>query len=84
MTLDGRAAQNWHPEKLLPKVQCPTLLMQADPKMGGLMSDEDVKQVRDLLPDSIHIRMNGLGHSLQMSEAAPVLRVLTNFLISIE
>ncbi|MGZ4789911.1 MAG: alpha/beta fold hydrolase, partial [Terriglobales bacterium] len=80
MTIDGRAAQNWRPEEFLPNVKCPVLLMQADPRMGGLMSDDDVMQARELLPDSMHIRMDGLGHSLQMAEAAPVLRVLTNFL----
>jgi pimeloyl-ACP methyl ester carboxylesterase len=84
MTLDGRAAENWRPEEFLPKVKCPTLLMQADPGLGGLMSDDDAKQARDLLPDCMHIRMDGLGHSLQMSEAAPVVRVLTNFLNALE
>jgi len=82
MTLDGRAAENWRPEEFLPKVKCPALLMQADPRLGGLMSDEDVKEARDLLPDSMHIRMDGLGHSLQISEASPVVRVLNNFLNS--
>ncbi|HVZ19010.1 MAG TPA: alpha/beta hydrolase, partial [Terriglobales bacterium] len=51
MTLDGRAAENWRPEEYLPKVKCPTLLLQADPKMGGLMTDEDVRRARTLFPD---------------------------------
>ena len=84
MTLDGRAAANWHPQEFLAKVKCPTLLLQADPKLGGLMEDEEIKQARELLPDCMHVRMNGIGHSLQMYEVAPVLRVLTNFFNSLQ
>lgn len=80
MTLDGRAAENWRPEECLPKVKCPTLLLQADPKMGALMSDESVRQAAELMPQAMHARVAGIGHSLQMSEAAPVQRVLANFL----
>jgi pimeloyl-ACP methyl ester carboxylesterase len=83
MTLDGRSAANWSAAQFLPRVKCPTLLIQADPRMGGLMSDDDVKQARELLPDCMHIRMDGLGHSLHMSEAVPVLRVVGNFLMAL-
>ncbi len=83
MTLDGRAAQNWCPEECLPQVQCPTLLIQGDPKHGGLLSDEDVKDARALLPKFMHVRLDGVGHGLQMLDTAPVLRVLTNFLSSL-
>jgi pimeloyl-ACP methyl ester carboxylesterase len=82
MTLDGRAAENWRPEEFLRNVQCPTLLMQGDPKFGALMSDDDVAQARELLQNSMHIRMEGLGHSLHISEPEPVLRALGNFLIA--
>jgi pimeloyl-ACP methyl ester carboxylesterase len=84
MTLDGRSAENWRPEEFLRKVQCPALLMQGDPKLGALMSDDDVAQARALLRDSMHIRMEGLGHSLHISDPAPVLRALGNFLIAME
>jgi len=79
MTVDGRAIENWRPQEFVGKVQCPTLLIQADPKLGGLMEDEDVKQARELLRDCLHVRLDGIGHSLQMFQAAPVLRVLSNF-----
>ena len=80
MTLDGRAAENWRPQEFLGKVKCPTLLLQADPKMGGLMTDEGVQRARTLLADVYHVQIKRIGHSLQMSEAAPVLRAVTNFL----
>jgi pimeloyl-ACP methyl ester carboxylesterase len=60
------------------------LLLQADPEMGGLMSDDEVQRAKKLLSQAGHVRLPGLGHSLHMSEAAPVLRALTNFLVSLE
>jgi pimeloyl-ACP methyl ester carboxylesterase len=83
MTLDGRASQKWRPQEFLRKVQCPTLLMQADPQFGALMTNDGVRQARELLADSQHVCLEGLGHSLQMSDPAPVLRAITNFLNSL-
>jgi len=83
MTLERRGIEGWRPEEFLRNIKCPTLLMQADPKMGGLMSDADVTRARELLADSQFVRMDGIGHSLHMSEAGPVLRVLGNFLSSL-
>jgi pimeloyl-ACP methyl ester carboxylesterase len=80
MALDGRASQNWRPDDFLRKVKCPTLLIQADPKMGGLMTTDGVAQARGLLAESQHICLDGLGHSLQMSDPEPVRRAVTNFL----
>ena len=42
-------------EELFPKIQCPVLLMQGDPELGGLMRDEDVKFAMSLLPKGNHI-----------------------------
>ena len=84
MTLDGRAFQGWDPATLVKGIRCPTLLMQADPKMGGVMSDDDIARVREACPGVQVTRLNGIGHSLHMYEAAPVVRALTNFLVAIE
>jgi pimeloyl-ACP methyl ester carboxylesterase len=84
MTLDGRAAENWRPQEFLSKVKCPTLLMQGDPKMGALMSDDDVAQARELMRDTMHVRVEGVGHSLHISDPAPVLRALGSFLLALE
>jgi len=84
MTLDGRASENWRPKEFLQRVQCPTLLLQADPKVGGLMTDEDVAGARTLLRHSLRVQIKGVGHSLQMSDAAPIGRVVGNFLASLE
>lgn len=36
-------------EKLFPQIQCPVLLLQANPELGGLMRDEDVQKAMGLL-----------------------------------
>jgi pimeloyl-ACP methyl ester carboxylesterase len=84
MALDGRAFQGWQPAEWIKKIQCPTLLIQADPKMGGLTSDEAVQALKNSCPGVQVARMTGIGHPLHMYEAGPVVRALTNFLVTLE
>lgn len=84
MTLDGRAFNGWEPAELIKSIRCPTLLIQGDPKLGGLMTDEDVSRLKAACPNVQVARMNGIGHSLHMYQAEPVLRALTNFLSTLE
>jgi pimeloyl-ACP methyl ester carboxylesterase len=84
MTLDGRAHEGWNPEELVTRIKCPTLLMQADSKVGGLMRDRDVELFQEKCADVQVARMNGIGHSLHMYQVEAVARALTNFLCSLE
>jgi pimeloyl-ACP methyl ester carboxylesterase len=84
MTIDGRTLDRWDPDDLIARIECPTLLLQADPKMGGLMTDEDVSRIKANCPDAQVARMTGIGHSLHMYDPVPVLRALMNFLISLD
>lgn len=83
MTLDGSAREGWDGPALLAQITCPTLLLQADPQMGGLMSDADVAQALELLKHPVHVCFESLGHGLYMQQPEPVLRALTNFLDSL-
>jgi hypothetical protein len=42
MTLDGSAMEDWDEEAVLRGITCPTLLLQANRELGGLMTDADV------------------------------------------
>ncbi|HXZ81116.1 MAG TPA: alpha/beta hydrolase [Terriglobales bacterium] len=84
MTLDGRSGRNWDAEGIMKNIACPTLLIQADPARGGVMTDRDVRSALTLLRDALHVRLNGVGHSLQRHEPQVVLRVLMNFLGALE
>lgn len=84
MTLDGRAAATWDGRKLVESVRCPTMLLQADPRYGALMSDDDVQCALAAIPGAVHVRLEAIGHSLHLFHAAPVVRAILNFLATLE
>jgi pimeloyl-ACP methyl ester carboxylesterase len=83
MTLDGSSVEGWDGESVLRRIACPTLLLQGNPELGGLMSDADVTLAKRLLPHHTHVKFRNLGHALFIQQPEPVLRVVTNFLESL-
>jgi pimeloyl-ACP methyl ester carboxylesterase len=83
MTLDGSSREGWDGERFLRNIVCPALLLQADPRFGALMSDEDVGLALGLLKHPVHVRFDSIGHGLYMQQPEPVLRAITHFLDSI-
>ena len=81
MTVDGIAFEDWEPRKILPQITCPTLLLQANPELDGMLSDEDVKLALDLLPEGRHVKFPLLGHALFMHQTKPVLEAILQFLM---
>lgn len=83
MTLDGSSLEGWDGEAALAAITCPTLLLQATPELGGLMSDADVALATRLLRHPTHVKFRNLGHALFIQQPDPVLRAVTNFLESL-
>jgi pimeloyl-ACP methyl ester carboxylesterase len=83
MALDGSALDGWDGETVLGGITCPTLLLQANRELGGLMSDSDVALATRLLPHHTHVKFRGLGHALFIQQPDPVLRAVTNFMESL-
>jgi pimeloyl-ACP methyl ester carboxylesterase len=83
MALDGSSVEGWEPEKVLRGITCPTLLLQANRDLGGLMSDTDVALAARLLPHHAHVKFRALGHALFIQQPEPVLRAVTNFMESL-
>ncbi len=83
MSLDGTSLEGWDGEALLGKIKCPTLLLQANPQLGGLMSDADVQRALRLLAHPVHVSFPTLGHALYIQQPEPVLRAVNNFLESL-
>jgi pimeloyl-ACP methyl ester carboxylesterase len=83
MTVDGTAFEDWEPEKTLRRISCPTLLLQGNPELDALLSDEDVKLALRLLPNAQHVKFPLLGHALFMQQAKPVLDAVINFLAKV-
>jgi pimeloyl-ACP methyl ester carboxylesterase len=80
MALDGSSYDRWNPERVLPRISCPTLLLQGNPELGALLPDEDVEMALKLLPNGELVRFPLLGHALFMQQPQPVLRAVTSFL----
>jgi pimeloyl-ACP methyl ester carboxylesterase len=56
------AAAGYEMDKILPTIQCPVLLMQADPNAGGAMTDAEVVRALSLLRHGQHVKFTGLSH----------------------
>jgi pimeloyl-ACP methyl ester carboxylesterase len=80
MTLDGSTWGDYDGEKLMAKISCPTLLLQANPELGGLMSDEELERATQLLAKPKVEKFPLLGHALHLQQPQPVLKAITNFL----
>ena len=84
MTLDDSSIEGWDGEEVMRQIQCPTLLLQASPSLGGMMSDHDVQRACALLAHPVRVRFPTLGHALFIQNPEPILRSVTNFLESLE
>jgi pimeloyl-ACP methyl ester carboxylesterase len=80
MTLDGSSFAGWDPAQILPKISCPTLLLQGNPELDALLTDDDVKLALKLLPNAKHVKFPLLGHALFMQQPKPVLNAMLAFL----
>jgi pimeloyl-ACP methyl ester carboxylesterase len=65
-------------ERLLPLIECPTLILQADPALGG-MSDQEVARGLALLRDGRAVKLVGMSHALFHPDPEPALRSILEF-----
>jgi pimeloyl-ACP methyl ester carboxylesterase len=67
----------YDPDELLPKVRCPTLILQAE---KGMLKDEEVEKALSILPEAYHVKLFGMPHEFLAQQTEPVLRAVTAFL----
>ena len=60
-------------DRLLPRISCPVLLIQADPAHGGALGDEDVALALSLRRDLRVARVDAVGHARYVGSIAAVL-----------
>jgi pimeloyl-ACP methyl ester carboxylesterase len=75
-----KTAVGYEMDTLLPAVQCPVLLLQADPTSGGVMTDAEAAQAMRLLPNASHVFLPGMSHVLHNEQKEPVLESIVTFL----
>ena len=78
-----RTAVGYDMVVVLPSIRCPVLLLQADPKAGGFLTDAEVEQGLLLLSQPTHVLLEGISHRLHNEQKDPVLRAIMDFLASL-
>jgi pimeloyl-ACP methyl ester carboxylesterase len=78
----------YDPLVLLPAIECPVLLLQADPRGpfgGGVLRDDEVQLALELLRHATHVRLQGIGHPLHgpPDQTPIVLQAIKPFLRSV-
>lgn len=79
-------AEGYDMETLLPAIECPVLLLQADPENGSALTDGEVARGLQLLAQPRHVRFAGISHMLfnEPHGKEPVLQAVSEFLGSVE
>ncbi|MEI9479430.1 MAG: alpha/beta hydrolase [Deltaproteobacteria bacterium] len=85
---EGRAIEfmeGFDLDKILERITSPVLLLQANPSLGGMMTNEAVKHVQSIVPTVMHVLIETAGHDLGLDtwEVSPLLRAVTSFLGSL-
>ena len=65
-------------------VSCPALLLEADLETGGMLTASDAAMVERLASDCTRVRLPGSPHNLHWSHTEAVVRLLLNFLLSLD
>jgi pimeloyl-ACP methyl ester carboxylesterase len=84
VTLNGRSMDDFDAEARLSAIECPALLMQADPPLGAAMTDEDGDRAARLIPDCTLVRMRGVGHGIHRDDPVNFRRVMFDFLDTVQ
>jgi pimeloyl-ACP methyl ester carboxylesterase len=71
-------------QHLATQVLVPTLVMQADPTAGGMLTDEDARWLYQEMKDCHWIRFAGVGHSIHWWDTPGYMRSLIGFLESLQ
>jgi pimeloyl-ACP methyl ester carboxylesterase len=77
--IEGRWLDGYDFPSLLTGLRCPVLLLQADPSMGGALTDADAETLKSIASDCQHVRFPGCGHNLHRDRPEVVLRAFADF-----
>jgi pimeloyl-ACP methyl ester carboxylesterase len=80
--LDNTAA-GYNMEALLPKIDCPVLIIQADRAGGSTLTEAEVAHALSLLAHPHHVRLEGVGHALFLEDKSQALHAIAAFLDSL-
>ena len=65
---------------ILPKISCPSLLIQGNPALGGVIEEQDVQYARPFLAHTTHIYVADMGHSMHVPFPNRFANLISNFI----
>ncbi|MBL8204618.1 MAG: alpha/beta hydrolase [Blastocatellia bacterium] len=68
---------------IIARIQCPTLLMQADANAGGMLTDDDATLMEQTVADVTRVKLSGIGHQIHTMAPDVALRLALGFLESL-
>lgn len=85
--LDPIVSQTWldgfDAETVFREVRCPSLLIQADPDSGGMLTDGDAAAMENWVPNLIRVKLMNCGHVVHWCCRAELLNKVHTFLKSL-
>lgn len=79
----GQWMQGYDEPSIFARIRCPVLLIQADAAMGGMLVDEDVAEFRRHVPETLHIRLPGVGHMMHWQRTQEITNLTFAFVESL-
>lgn len=77
--IEGRWLHGYDRHRIFRSIQCPTLLLQADPSSGGALSDADAFEAASMIAACTHVRFLGRGHQLHRDHPDAFLSAIDEF-----
>jgi pimeloyl-ACP methyl ester carboxylesterase len=77
--IEGRWLDGYDMPAVFSGIPCPALLLQADPKSNGALTDTDAETARAAITSCQLVRFAGCGHQLHRDRPDEVLRTLDEF-----
>lgn len=76
----GEWLQGYDVANVATRINCPTLVMQADASVGGMLTDEDADLLEQTIADVTRVKVNGIGHQIHTAAPDVALRIVLGFL----
>src|SRR5262249_34001971 len=65
---------------IVSQVRCPVLLFQADPNLGGMLSDEEAQLITETVPECRLVRVTDAPHLIHWTQPQRILGEMQSFL----
>lgn len=66
--------------ELCQNIDCPTLLITADPELGAIVTPDIASEAMSLLPNAKHIHIPDAGHNIRREQFEPYMDTVRDFL----